>query len=66
MVYTLEEDPLSLKEVISSLDAELWQEAINDEMDFLESNETWHLVDLTHDCKPIGCIWILEKETKTW
>ena len=35
LVYTLEEDPLSLKEVISLLDAELWQEAINDEMDFL-------------------------------
>jgi hypothetical protein len=40
MVYTLEEDPLSLKEVISSLDAELWQETINDEMDSLESNKT--------------------------
>jgi len=37
--YTLEEDPLSLKEAISSLDAEIWQEAINDEMDFLESNK---------------------------
>jgi len=38
--YTLKEDPLSLKEVISLLDAKLWQEAINDEMDFLESNKT--------------------------
>jgi len=65
LVYILEEDPLSLKEAISSLDAELWQETINNEMDFLESNETCHLVDLTHGCKPIGCIWILEKETKT-
>jgi len=40
MVYTLEEDPLSLKEAISSLDAELWQEEINDEMDFLEFSKT--------------------------
>jgi len=40
VVYTLEEDPLSLKEAISSLDAKLWQETINDEMDSLESNET--------------------------
>ena len=47
LVYTLEEDSLSLKEVISSLDAELWQKAINDEMNFLESNKTWHLVDLS-------------------
>jgi len=40
LVYTLEDDPLSLKEVISSLDADLWKEAINDEMDFLEFNKT--------------------------
>jgi len=64
LVCTLEEDPLNLKEVISSLDAELWQEAIYDEMDSLDSYETWHLVDLPHDCKLIGCIWILRKELK--
>ena len=40
MVYTLEEDPLCLKEAISSLDVELWQEAINDEINLLESNKT--------------------------
>ncbi len=40
LVYTLKEYPLSPKEVISSLDVDLWQEAINDEMDFLESNKT--------------------------
>jgi len=40
LVYTSEEDPLSLKEVIYSLDVDLWQEAINDEIDFLESNKT--------------------------
>jgi len=40
LVYSLKKDPLSLKEVISSLDVDLWQEAINDEMDFLESNKT--------------------------
>jgi len=40
LVCTLEEDPLNLKEVISSLDAELWQEAIYDEMDSLDSYET--------------------------
>jgi len=40
MVYTLKEDPLSLKEAIFSLNVELWQEAINNEMNFLESNKT--------------------------
>jgi len=44
--------------------SELWQEAIYDEMDSLESKKTWHFVDLPHGCKLIGCIWILGKELK--
>ncbi|RZB91539.1 Retrovirus-related Pol polyprotein from transposon TNT 1-94 [Glycine soja] len=64
MAYTLEEDPSNLQEVLSSLDADLWQEAITDEMDSLESNKTWHLVDLPSGCKPIGCKWILKKKLK--
>nr|XP_004511139.1 uncharacterized protein LOC101506812 [Cicer arietinum] len=40
MTYNLEEDPGSIKEALSSLDADLWQKAINDEMDSLESNKT--------------------------
>jgi len=40
MAYTLEEDPSNLQEALSSLDANLWQEAINDEMDSLESKKT--------------------------
>ena len=64
MAYTLEEDPSNLQEALSSLDADLWQEAINDEMDSLESNKTWHLVDLPPGCKPIGYKWILKKKLK--
>ncbi|GAU50608.1 hypothetical protein TSUD_410180 [Trifolium subterraneum] len=62
--YTLNEDPANLQEALSSMDADLWQEAINDEMDSLESNKTWHLVDLSPGCKPIGCKWILKKKLK--
>ncbi|RZC12050.1 hypothetical protein D0Y65_012028 [Glycine soja] len=40
MTYTSEEDPSDLQEALSSLDADLWQEAINNEMDSLESNKT--------------------------
>ena len=42
--YTIKEDPITLKEALSSLDANLWQEAIEDEMESLESYRTWHLV----------------------
>ena len=36
---TIEEDPTNLQEALSSLDVDFWQEAINDEMDSLESNK---------------------------
>jgi hypothetical protein len=64
MVYTLEEDPSTIQEALTSLDADLWQEAINEEMDSLESNKTWHLTDLPPGCKPIGCKWVLKKKLK--
>ena len=64
VAYTIEEDPSSIKEALSSIDADLWQEAINDEMDSLMSNETWHLTDLPPGCKTIGCKWILKKKLK--
>ena len=38
--YNVEEDPMNLQEALSSLDVYLWQEAINDEIESLESNKT--------------------------
>ncbi|GJX51284.1 retrovirus-related pol polyprotein from transposon TNT 1-94, partial [Tanacetum coccineum] len=38
--YTLEEDPSNLQEALTSLLADMWQEAINDETESLESNRT--------------------------
>ena len=64
ITWLLEDDPTSLQEALSSLDADLWQEAIYDEMDSLQSNETWHLTELPPGCKPIGCKWILKKKLK--
>jgi len=40
MVYTLEDDLTNLQEVMSSMDVDLWHEAINDQIDSLESNMT--------------------------
>lgn len=62
--YTVEEDPTNLQEALSSLDAYLWQEAINHGIDSLESNRTWNLVDLPPGCKPIGCKWVLKTKLK--
>ena len=48
------------------LDADLWKETINDEVDSLEFNGTWHLVDLPSGCKKIGCKWIFKKKLKSY
>ncbi|KAL0561264.1 hypothetical protein IC582_001686 [Cucumis melo] len=58
------EDQKDLIEALSSVDVNLWQKAINDEMGSLESNRTWHLVDLPPPCKAIGCKWVLRKKFK--
>lgn len=65
MAYTVSKDPTNLWEVWSSLDANFWQDAINDNIDSLEINKTWNLVDLSSDCKQINCKLILEKTLKS-
>ncbi|XP_075659253.1 uncharacterized protein LOC142629157 [Castanea sativa] len=63
-VYNLQGDPTSLEEVLSSPDSGFWKEAINDEMDYIISNNTWKLVNLPPGCKTIGCKWILRRKLK--
>ena len=76
MVYKLEEDPTNLQEIVflecwlmvvavnDEMNSLCWfmVVAVNDESDSLESNKTWFLVDLLHDCQINGCKWFLEKK----
>lgn len=62
--YNVEEDPINLQEFLSSLDADLWQEAIYDKIDSLESNMTLNLVDLPPGFKPIIFKCVLKKKLK--
>lgn len=61
MVCTLEEDSTILQEALSSLNVDLWEEFIKDEMDSLKTNKICHLIDLPPGFKSIGCKWILKK-----
>ena len=40
-------------------------EAMNDEMDSILSNNTWVLVDLPTSSKPIGCKWVFRRKYNT-
>ena len=65
ILLNIEEDPKTFKEAIVSRDVAFWKEAINDEIDSILSNNTWILVDLPPESKPIGCKWVFRRKYNT-
>ena len=59
------DDPLTVKEALSSLDSNKWVEAIEEELDSIIKNNVCKLVDLPKDRKPIGNKWILKRKYKS-
>ena len=57
-----EEDPLTYKEAIGDVDGKSWKRAMKNEMDSMESNKVWELVDLPDGIKPIGCKWVYKRK----
>ncbi|GKD95315.1 hypothetical protein Tco_1375152, partial [Tanacetum coccineum] len=53
--FNVEDERKTFDEAMKSHDVTLWKESINDEMDSIMGNNTWVLVDLPPDCKPLGC-----------
>jgi len=62
--FLIEEDPKTYHEAIKSIDATFWKEAIKSEIDSLESNKTWELIDLPKGCRPIRSKWIFKKKLR--
>ena len=62
IIYLVDDTPQTIEEAYSSLDADLWKEAIQSEIDSIMSNETWEVVDRHYKCKPIGCKWVFKKK----
>jgi hypothetical protein len=64
IIYLVDEEPCSLTEAYTSLDAEYWREAVRSEMDSIISNGTWEITDLPAGCKPVGCKWIFRRKRR--
>jgi len=63
LLTVIEGDPMSVKEVVDSLEGELWKEAMEEEMESLQNNDTCDLVKLPEGRKPIGSNWVSKKKT---
>jgi hypothetical protein len=45
IIYLVDDTPTTIAEAYSSLDADVWKEAVQSEMDSIMSDETWEVVD---------------------
>ena len=50
--------PSSYEEAIAALDVDKWLEAMKSEMDSIHQNQTWELVELPSERKPLSCKWV--------
>ena len=56
------EDPISYMDAIQRSDSEKWLGAMKSEMESMDINSVWTLVDPPEGVKPIGCKWIFKRK----
>nr|GEX13791.1 Pol polyprotein [Tanacetum cinerariifolium] len=62
--FMVENEPVSYREAVTSLEGHQWKEAIKSKIDSILQNHTWELVDLPPGYKPLGYKWIFKKKMK--
>ena len=53
-------DPALFSQVVSCDSSEKWLNAIKEEIDSMEHNGVWDLVELPKGCKRFGCKWVFK------
>ena len=59
-----DEEPKNVKEALSGLKAKEWIKAMEEEMESMNANQVWDLVDLSSRRRSIGNKWILKIKRK--
>jgi hypothetical protein len=62
IIYLVDDTSKTIEVTYSSLDADLWNEAVQSEMDSTMSNGIWEVVDRPYGCKPVGYKWVFKKK----
>ena len=58
----LESDPTSYEEAMANSDSSHWVKAMKIEMESMDSNQVWELVEPPANIKPIGCKWVCKRK----
>jgi hypothetical protein len=57
-----DDDPRTVREAVNSEDSKLWKKAMVEEMDALDKNEAWDIVELPAGRKTVGSKWLFKKK----
>jgi hypothetical protein len=57
-----DDDPRTVREAVNSEDSKLWKKAMVEQMDALDKNEAWDIVELPAGRKSVGSKWLFKKK----
>jgi hypothetical protein len=58
----IDDDPKTVREAMNSEDSKLWKKAMVEEMDALDKNEAWDIVEFPTGRKYVGRKWLFKKK----
>ncbi|KAL0437710.1 UNVERIFIED_CONTAM: Retrovirus-related Pol polyprotein from transposon TNT 1-94 [Sesamum radiatum] len=61
----LDNDPKMYGEAMSNIDTDKWLEAMKFEMDSMDSNQVWTLVDPPKGIRPVRCKWVYKRKLRS-
>jgi hypothetical protein len=61
-LFITDDDPRTVREAVNSEDSKLWKKAMVEEMDALDKNEAWDIVELPARRKYVGSKWLFKKK----
>jgi hypothetical protein len=59
------DDPRTVREAVDSEDGNIWKKAMDEEMESLDKNEAWDLLDLLTRINLIGNKWVFKKKVNS-